>query len=182
MTTQPEDLQQLAQRKSALLAELNAIGRASLDSPGGQRREQILAEVRRINALTKAANITTATQAKHQGDHRKAAGRAEHAANLQRSASTTATVVELAKQLHAELTQQRPALPYTASLLGELTKFVAAQETDPQWAETWLVEPRLGVPKRKSRGPAHHQRSDLACPACGTDSSTGCVAGRDGAP
>lgn len=45
------------------------------------------------------------------------------------------------------------------------------------WWSSKTPEQRAEIKRRQHSHPAHHYNGDLACPACGTDSSVGCIAG-----
>jgi len=185
----------LTARRLELIAALNTIGQAPLDTPAGKRREGVVAELRNVNEWIKRLNIDEARKAKSDADRRKARGMAEHVANLQRSGALPIQplypappvkllahqmpgefVLSLAKRLRKQLRQFKTPAPHTGAFLPQLKAFIDAQEAflvaeasaraasaPDEWEKIWQD---------------HHGQHELACAACGTDSSVGCVAGR----
>lgn len=156
--------EQLAQRRLELIAALSAIGQAPLDTPAGHRREEVIADLRNVNAAIKQANIEEARAAKSEADKRKARGIAEHVANLQRagvelpaSALTKQPasmqtpgefVLSLAKRLRKQLRRFKTPASHTLTFLPLLTEFIDEQEamlvgydakpsSPDEWAEIW---------------------------------------------
>lgn len=144
-------MEQLAQRRRELIAELNTIGQAPLDTPAGHRREEIIADLRNVNAAIKQANIEAARAAKSEADKRKARGMAEHVANLQRAGVPVAItapdatkrsakmqmpgefapgefVLSLAKRLRKQLRRFTAPAPHTGMFLPQLKAFIDAQQ------------------------------------------------------
>lgn len=188
--------EQLTARCLQLIADLNTIGPAPIDTPAGRRREELIADLRNTNEAIKRLNLDEARQAKSSADRRKARGMAEHVANLQRAgvmpeapdpASPPAPtrprqtpgefVLWSATRLRKLLRRFRQPAPHTAAFLPLLSAFIDQQaeflreetraaSTPSEWQETWI-------------GEGHHGRDDLACPACGTDSTVGCIEGVD---
>lgn len=191
---------QLVARRQALIAEINTIGQAPLDTPEGHRREEAIADLRNVNAAIKQLNIDEARRAKSEADRKKSRGMAEHIANLQRAGVPPSAlpspspkpaqperpqqtpgefVLWSATKLRKLLRRFRSPAPHTVEFLPMLNAFIDAQaaflraeERDREsgsgpddWSQTW------------SDGPQHHGCDHLACPACGTDSTVGCIAG-----
>lgn len=188
--------EELAARRLELVAELNALGPAPLDTPTGHRREEILADLRNVKEAIKRANIDEARRAKSDADRRKARGMAEHVSNLQRAGVPPEMLRPPAPPIAPAKPQQTPGefilwsatklrkllrrfkdpAPHTAAFLPLLNAFVGAQAEflrneakeraaasgPDEWSEVWV-------------GEGHHGRDDLACQACGTDSSVGCI-------
>lgn len=190
---------QLAAHRLQLIAELNAIGQAPIDTPEGRRREEVIADLRNTNEAIKQLNIDEARRAKSAADRKKARGMAEHFANLQRAGVPPEALAPPAPPPTPTRPQQTPGefvlwsatklrkllrrfatpAPHTVAFLPLLSKFIDEQaaflraetqareaaSTPSDWRETWLDDAQ------------HHGRDDMACPACGTDSTTGCISG-----
>lgn len=192
--------EQLASRRIQLITELNAIGPAPAGTPAADHRTVVEDAIRTTNAAIKELNISEARRAKSTADSRKARGAAEQVANLQRSgalppAPTTAApaarartsyptpgeaVLGMSARLRKLLRKFTSPAPHTAAFLPVLSRFVADQQEfmraeveaaavaaggPVEWLATW----------KQDQAGLHHHRDDLACPACGTDSTVGCA-------
>lgn len=186
------ELEELKARRLGLIAAVAELPPGEQGSPQWSRREELLADLRNVNAAIKAANITAAARMKSAGDAKRARGRAEQRENLQRAGIMVPDVPSfVAKRGHQSLgefllwqaTNVRKTLrriknpePFTVEFLKVVNKFIddqaehvrkvkAAQTSGADdWRKTWDTEVM------------HHYMPDHACPACGTDSTAGCIA------
>lgn len=193
MTPEPTKSDLEARRRS-LIDELNAIGPSPAGTEESMNRESIASELRDVNAKIKQMNIDAARRSKSEADKRKARGVAEQRENLRRAGAPGVpgpaptkqpagqTLGEFllwqATRVRVTVKKIRAPLPHTVEFAAALNKFIDAQvehcrerdravrtpggPPDEDWGATWAD--------------GHHYRDDMACPACGTDSSVGCIA------
>lgn len=186
-------LVELKAMRAALAAKVQERAGVRAGDPRWEENQRDLATLRALNARIKAGNITVAARANADATVRRSAGLAEHGANVARTLVAKERAVAppppgqrhespesflLWQAIKARGTVQRldSPEPHMVALRDALDAFIAAQRAylagrgaanttggDVEaWRETWNED--------------HHHRDDLACPACNTDSSTGCIA------
>jgi len=184
---------ELQARRVELIAAVAALPPGEHGTPEWSQREEVLADLRNVNAAIKAANVTEAARIKAEGAAKRARGRAEQHANLVRAGvqkpepvpafaakrghqSLGEFLLWQATSLRKTLRRIKDPLPFTVEFLRAVNTFIDEQADhvrqvkaaeasgDPDdWKRTWADD-------------QHHGNPDLACPACGTDSSVGCLA------
>lgn len=184
----------LEARRRSLIDELNAIGPSPAGTEESINRESIASELRDVNAQLKQMNIDAARRLKSEADKRRARGVAEQRENLRRSGALPTPGPAPAKQpagqtlgefLLWQVTRVRVTIkkigvpqPHTVEFIAGLNKFIDAQAEHCRERARAVSAPRGGGPDDwgATWADGHHHRDDMACPACGTDSSVGCIA------
>lgn len=85
-------------------------------------------------------------------------------------------IQHLAKRLRARIREVPKPEPHTTQFSIFLDSFIVSQREHLAEMDRKRAAASWTEPAGAARADAHHHLDDVACPACGTDSTVGCIA------